>query len=191
MLSAWRSPEFRLTMDIDIPGRTNNDETSIVAQIQDLDAVRVKAHGLIFDRNPNQAKRTRIARESELGFVVSWIQLVCCPAINIDNSRRIFRHRQSARTFNRGFYARFSNAARDEKLQRFTHIYRRTALWDQHADRQRLRRYPNVRSLAASMLRPSRAILSPIPGVSVVPELKAEEPSSAGAGAATGPRRTR
>ncbi len=31
MLRAWRSPEFRATMDIDMLGRTSNEEANIVA----------------------------------------------------------------------------------------------------------------------------------------------------------------
>ena len=36
MLRAWRSPEFRPTMDINMLGRTSNEEAGIVAQIQDI-----------------------------------------------------------------------------------------------------------------------------------------------------------
>jgi len=57
MLRAWRSPEFRPTMDIDMLGRTSNDETSIVAQIQDILAVKVEADGLVFDPSSIQAER--------------------------------------------------------------------------------------------------------------------------------------
>jgi len=57
MLRAWRSAEFRSTMDIDMLGRTSNDETSIVAQIQDILAVKVEADGLTFDPSSIQAER--------------------------------------------------------------------------------------------------------------------------------------
>ncbi len=57
MLRAWRSPEFRPTMDIDMLGRTSNDETSIVAQIQDILAVEVEADGLVFHSSSIQAER--------------------------------------------------------------------------------------------------------------------------------------
>lgn len=48
---------FRPTMDIDMLGRTSNDETSIVAQIQDILAVEVEADGLTFDPSSIQAER--------------------------------------------------------------------------------------------------------------------------------------
>ena len=57
MLRAWRSPEFRSTMDIDMLGRTSNDEASIVTQIQDILAVGVETDGLTFDPNSIQAER--------------------------------------------------------------------------------------------------------------------------------------
>ncbi len=57
MLRAWRSPEFRPTMDIDMLGKTSNDETSIVAQIQDILAVEVEADGLVFHPSSIQAER--------------------------------------------------------------------------------------------------------------------------------------
>ena len=36
MLKAWRSPELRPTMDIDMLGRTSNEEVDIVVQIRDI-----------------------------------------------------------------------------------------------------------------------------------------------------------
>jgi len=33
MLRAWNSPEFRSTMDIDMLGKTGNEETNIIVQI--------------------------------------------------------------------------------------------------------------------------------------------------------------
>ena len=36
MLRVWRSPELRPTMDIDMLGRTSNEETDIVVQIRDI-----------------------------------------------------------------------------------------------------------------------------------------------------------
>ena len=49
MLRVWRSPEFRPTMDIDMMGRTSNEETSIIEQIHDILSVKVEEDGLIFD----------------------------------------------------------------------------------------------------------------------------------------------
>lgn len=42
MLRVWRSPEFRPTMDIDMLGRTSNDEAGIIAQIIEVIAVDVE-----------------------------------------------------------------------------------------------------------------------------------------------------
>ena len=47
MLRAWRSPELRPTMDIDMLGRTSNDVASIVAQIRDILAVSVDPDGMV------------------------------------------------------------------------------------------------------------------------------------------------
>ena len=63
MLRVWRSPEFRPTMDIDMLGRTSNDETSIVAQIQDILAVEVEADGLAF--NPSSIQAERITEDAD------------------------------------------------------------------------------------------------------------------------------
>lgn len=49
MLSVWRAPEFRPTMDIDLLGRTSNDEAQVVAQIQEILSEKVEADGLVFD----------------------------------------------------------------------------------------------------------------------------------------------
>lgn len=57
MLRAWRSPEFRPTMDIDMLGRTNNDETNILSQIRDIMAVSVKPDGLAFAPDSIQSER--------------------------------------------------------------------------------------------------------------------------------------
>ncbi len=43
-LRAWRSPEFRPTMDIDMLGKTSNEEASIVAQIREVMAVDGRGH---------------------------------------------------------------------------------------------------------------------------------------------------
>lgn len=47
MLRAWRSPEFRSTMDIDLLGKTDNGEAEIVSQIRDILAVEVPRDGLV------------------------------------------------------------------------------------------------------------------------------------------------
>lgn len=57
MLRAWHSSEFRPTMDIDLLGRTSNDESMITTQIKDILAVNVEADGLLFDSGSVQAER--------------------------------------------------------------------------------------------------------------------------------------
>lgn len=57
MLRAWRSPEFRPTMDIDMLGRTSNDETNIISQVRDIMAVSVEPDGLTFDPESIQSER--------------------------------------------------------------------------------------------------------------------------------------
>lgn len=57
MLRVWRSPEFRSTMDIDMLGRTSNEEASIVAQIREIIAVDVEPDGLTFEPESIQSER--------------------------------------------------------------------------------------------------------------------------------------
>lgn len=57
MLRVWRSPEIRPTMDIDMLGRTSNDEADIVAQVREIMAADVEPDGLVFDPASIQAER--------------------------------------------------------------------------------------------------------------------------------------
>lgn len=57
MLRAWCSPEFRSTMDIDMLGRTSNEEASIVVQIREVMTVDVEPDGLTFDPDSIQSER--------------------------------------------------------------------------------------------------------------------------------------
>ncbi|MDL1962560.1 MAG: nucleotidyl transferase AbiEii/AbiGii toxin family protein [Deltaproteobacteria bacterium] len=57
MLRVWRSPELRPTMDIDMLGKTGNEEADIVAQIRDILTVDVETDGLAFDPDSIQAER--------------------------------------------------------------------------------------------------------------------------------------
>ena len=57
MLRVWNSPEFRSTMDIDMLGKTGNEETNIIAQICDILAVEVEPDGLAFDSESIQTER--------------------------------------------------------------------------------------------------------------------------------------
>jgi len=65
MLRAWRSPEVRPTMDIDMLGRTSNTEADIIAQIQDILSVAVPGDGLVFDPESIQAERITEDADSE------------------------------------------------------------------------------------------------------------------------------
>lgn len=49
MLKAWGSPELRPTMDIDMLGRTDNDEAHLASQIQEVLSVDVEPDGIVFD----------------------------------------------------------------------------------------------------------------------------------------------
>jgi hypothetical protein len=49
MLRAWRAPLQRPTMDIDMLGRTSNDEAQIRTLLQEVLAVEVPPDGLVFD----------------------------------------------------------------------------------------------------------------------------------------------
>lgn len=57
MLRAWKSPEFRPTMDIDMLGKTGNEEENITAQIRDMLAVEIEPDGLTFDSDSIQTER--------------------------------------------------------------------------------------------------------------------------------------
>lgn len=57
MLRAWNSPEFRPTMDIDMLGRTGNDEANIISQIREVMEVQVDADGLSLDAESIQSER--------------------------------------------------------------------------------------------------------------------------------------
>ncbi len=63
MLRVWRSPELRPTMDIDMLGRTSNEEADIVAQIQDILTVDVETDGLAFD--PDSIQTERITEDAD------------------------------------------------------------------------------------------------------------------------------
>ncbi len=56
MLRAWNSPEFRPTMDIDMLGKTGNEEENITEQIRDILAVEIEPDGLTFDSDSIQTE---------------------------------------------------------------------------------------------------------------------------------------
>ena len=57
MLRVWGSPEFRPTKDIDMLGRTSNEENNIIKQIQEILSVDVPPDGLTFNSDSIQAER--------------------------------------------------------------------------------------------------------------------------------------
>lgn len=63
MLRVWNSPEFRPTMDIDMLGRTGNEEENITEHIRDILAVEIKPDGLSFDSDSIQT--ARIAEDAD------------------------------------------------------------------------------------------------------------------------------
>jgi hypothetical protein len=63
MLRAWNSPEFRATMDIDVLGKTHNEDANLVAKIKDIIKVEVPPDGLIFD--PDSIQTERITQDTE------------------------------------------------------------------------------------------------------------------------------
>ena len=63
MLRVWRSPDIRPTRDIDLLGRADNAEESLVAQVRDILAVDVQADGLVFD--PSAIRTDRITEGAD------------------------------------------------------------------------------------------------------------------------------
>ncbi len=57
MLRVWNSPEFRPTMDIDMLGKTGNDEANIIFQIREMMTIDVDPDGLSFDPESIQSER--------------------------------------------------------------------------------------------------------------------------------------
>ncbi len=49
LLKVWETSEFRATMDIDMLGKTNNEEADILPLISDILAVKVDEDGMVFD----------------------------------------------------------------------------------------------------------------------------------------------
>ena len=59
MLRAWDSPDIRPTMDIDMLGRTSNEEAGIIAQIREILSVEIAPDGLVFDPDSIRAERIK------------------------------------------------------------------------------------------------------------------------------------
>ncbi len=67
MLRVWRSEEFRPTMDIDLLGRTRNEEAGIVSQVRDVLLVDVEADGLVFQ--PDSIRTERVTEDADYGGI--------------------------------------------------------------------------------------------------------------------------
>ena len=63
MLKVWKASEIRPTMDIDMLGKMQNDEASIVAVIKDVISVSVDPDGLIF--HPESVTSVRITEDAD------------------------------------------------------------------------------------------------------------------------------
>ncbi len=63
MLRAWRSPQFRPTMDIDMLCRTSNEEADIVSHVLDVMSAEVDPDGLLFF--PESIISERITEDAE------------------------------------------------------------------------------------------------------------------------------
>lgn len=82
MLRVWKSPELRATMDIDLLGRTGNEEDNIVSQIRDIINVETDADGLIFDLD--SIKTELITEEADYeGIRVRFISTLGTARINM------------------------------------------------------------------------------------------------------------
>lgn len=67
MLRVWQSPNPRPTKDIDLLGRTSNEEPNIVALMRDVLNVEVQPDGLIFD--PATIKTEPITENAQYGGI--------------------------------------------------------------------------------------------------------------------------
>ncbi|MFH1537614.1 MAG: nucleotidyl transferase AbiEii/AbiGii toxin family protein, partial [bacterium] len=65
MLTVWKSPISRPTMDIDLLGRLENDLDKIVGVIKDVCVQDVESDGLVFEPNSMKAERITEAAEYE------------------------------------------------------------------------------------------------------------------------------
>ncbi|MFZ1987404.1 MAG: nucleotidyl transferase AbiEii/AbiGii toxin family protein [Desulfatitalea sp.] len=82
MLSVWRSPDLRPTMDIDMLGRTSNGEADIVAQIRDILAVNAEPDGVAF--HPDSIQTERITEDADYaGIRIRFLAVLDSARINI------------------------------------------------------------------------------------------------------------
>ena len=57
MLRAWNTPQSRPTMDIDVLGKTLNEDADLIAKVRDIIEVEVPADGLVFKPDSIQAEK--------------------------------------------------------------------------------------------------------------------------------------
>lgn len=82
MLRVWHSPELRPTMDIDMLGKTSNNENDIILQIRDILAIEAQADGLVFDADSIQSER--ITEDAEYkGVRIRFLGLLDAARINM------------------------------------------------------------------------------------------------------------
>ena len=82
LLRAWQLPEFRGTMDIDLLGRTRNEEINIINQIRDIILVEVEPDGIIFD--PDSIRVERIVEDADYeGLRVRFLGIIDSAKINM------------------------------------------------------------------------------------------------------------
>jgi hypothetical protein len=63
MLRVWNSPKIRPTMDIDLLGKTNSNESNIIEQIRDILSIDVEPDGIVF--NPASIQSERITEDAD------------------------------------------------------------------------------------------------------------------------------
>ncbi|MBN1292052.1 MAG: nucleotidyl transferase AbiEii/AbiGii toxin family protein [Candidatus Latescibacteria bacterium] len=57
LMRVWRSPEIRPTMDIDMLGIINNEESDVISKIQEIVTIDVEPDGLDFDPDSIRAEK--------------------------------------------------------------------------------------------------------------------------------------
>ncbi len=57
LLRAWNAPEFRPTMDIDMLGKTSNEEADILSLIRNILIIPVEEDGLVFNSDSLQSEQ--------------------------------------------------------------------------------------------------------------------------------------
>ncbi len=82
MLSVWEAPELRPTMDIDMLGKTSNNEAVIITQIRDILSIDVEPDGLVFDLESIMSERITESADYE-GIRVRFVGTLASARINM------------------------------------------------------------------------------------------------------------